>query len=31
GVMDYARIQNVQADTKMRDNLGEPPARPQDQ
>ena len=31
GIMDFARIQNVQADTKMRDVLGEPPEKPKDQ
>jgi uncharacterized protein YqfA (UPF0365 family) len=27
GIMDYYRLQNIQADTKMRENIAEPPAK----
>ena len=28
GIMDYYRFKNIQADTTMRESLGEPPSEP---
>jgi uncharacterized protein YqfA (UPF0365 family) len=28
--MDYYRLQNIQADTKMRENIAEPPIKPKE-
>ncbi len=30
GIMDYYRLQNIQADTKMRENIAEPPIKPKE-
>ncbi|MCK4678131.1 MAG: flotillin-like protein FloA [Bacteroidales bacterium] len=30
GIMDYYKFRNIQADTKMRDSIAEPPSRPKE-
>ncbi len=30
GIMDYYRLQNIQADTRMRESISEPPAKPKE-